>query len=58
MGMPLSRSQDVMKRDSLKGIPAGGENPYVMGSDLEEACRIFGEVVVSIASSLDNPGGH
>ena len=46
MGTPLSCSQDIMKRDSLEGILTGGESPCVMGSELEEACRIFREVVI------------
>ena len=43
--------------NSLQGIPSGGEGPYIMSSDSEEACRIPREVIISIADSLGNPRG-
>ena len=46
-----------MERNSLGGIPASGEGPYIMGSDLEELSRVFGEVVVGIADCFNGPGG-
>ena len=46
-----------MQANPLQGIPAGGEGPYVVRSDLDVTCRVVGEIVVGIAYCFGDPGG-
>ena len=47
-----------MQGNPLQGIPAGGEGPYVVSSDLEVMHRVIGKIVVGVAYCFDDPGGH
>ena len=46
-----------MQGNPLQGIPAGGEGPYVVSSDLEATRRVVGEIVVGVAYCFDDPRG-
>ena len=46
-----------MQGNPLQGIPADGEGPYVVSSDLEVTHRVVGEIVVGIAYCFGDPGG-